>query len=88
MCSNNNVFQYCGYFRPKDNDTTLFDNRLDPVMLVSIRKLSLSTNVPGVQSFVIFVIAKLAISSMRVIANSGPLTAPFLGVSIYLYTPC
>ena len=36
-------FQCSGYFRPKHKDTKTFEKHLNPVMLVFIGKLSLST---------------------------------------------
>ena len=69
-------FQCWGYFCPKDKDATIFENYLNPVMLVFIGKLShdysqMGTNVPGFQSFLFrflyyFVLAKLGASSIRV----------------------
>ena len=64
------------YFHPKHKDTTIFENHLNPAMLVFIEQLSLSehsqlsTHVPEFQSFFKFlhnfVMAKLATSSIRV----------------------
>ena len=64
-----------GYFSPKLNDANIFENHLNPVMLVFIRKLSLSTFkwVPIYQGFGHFsgflhhfVLVKLVASSIRV----------------------
>ena len=63
-----------GYFHPKYKDSKVFDNHLNPVMLVFIELLSLSTQMSthllGFQSFSAFlhhfVLAKLASSSLRV----------------------
>ena len=78
-------FQCWGYFCPKHKDAKIFEKHLNPVMLVLIRKPSLSTLgwVPICQGFshfsaflYHFVLAKLATSSIRVkgcivLASSG-----------------
>ena len=71
-------FQCWGYSCPKYKDTKVFDNHQNPVMLVFIGKLSLSTLrwVPICQGFDhfsgflhLFVLTKLVASSIRV--NGG-----------------
>ena len=61
--------QCWGYFCPKHKDAKIFENHLNPVMLVFIEKLLLGTNkwVPMCQGFfALFCISKLATSSQRV----------------------
>ena len=60
-------FQCWGYFRPKHKDAKFFEKHFNPVMLVFIGLISLSTHVPGFRSFLrSFEMAKLATSSLRV----------------------
>ena len=68
-------YQCWGYFRPKHKDANIFENHLNPVILVLIGSHLLNTlwRVPMLQSFSHFssflhhfVLAKLATSSIRV----------------------